>query len=201
MSCDVSEVKERLEWAEFILQPFLHFTYVTTHSPTLPSLYLRHSSFSSLPLLYLHHSSFSNPSFASPTSQALHIIHLASRPWNEPLWRASIPGIYRIPNQRWKGWRMRCDMSMRNNLRQLPALTFSRSLAGNLRGWDLTIERNEELHLWQLIRALFLSVSATIFCENFVTNVDMHGRFAKWRKWRACDVGEAKEGFGEWSVT
>ena len=33
-----------------------HFTYVTTHSPTLPSLYLRHSS-------------FSNTSVASPTSQ------------------------------------------------------------------------------------------------------------------------------------
>ena len=39
-----------------ILQPFRHFTYVTTHSPTLPSLYLRHSSFSS-------------PSVALPTSQ------------------------------------------------------------------------------------------------------------------------------------
>ena len=37
-------------------QPFRHFTYVTTHSPTLPSLYLGHSS-------------FSNPSVASPTSQ------------------------------------------------------------------------------------------------------------------------------------
>ena len=67
------------------LQPFLHFNYITTHSPTLPSLYLRHSS-------------FFNPSFASPTSQALHLIHLASRPWKEPLWRASIPGIYRIPS-------------------------------------------------------------------------------------------------------
>ena len=42
--------------AELILQLFRHFTYVTTHSPTLPSL-------------YLHHSSFSNPSVASPTSQ------------------------------------------------------------------------------------------------------------------------------------
>ena len=39
--------------AELILQPFRHFTYVTAHFPTLPSLYLRHSS-------------FSNPSFASP---------------------------------------------------------------------------------------------------------------------------------------
>ena len=44
------------EPAEFILQPSRPFTYVTTHSPTLPSLYLRHSS-------------FSNPSVASPTSQ------------------------------------------------------------------------------------------------------------------------------------
>ena len=93
--------------ALLILQPFGHFTYVTTHSPTLPSLYLRYSSFSNLsvtsptsqlilqhfrrftyvtshsitlPSLHLRHSSFSNPSFASPTSQALHLIHLASRP-------------------------------------------------------------------------------------------------------------------------
>ena len=61
MSCDVGEVTERFgewadgragEWAE----PFRHFTYVTAHSPTLPSLYLRHNS-------------FSNSSVASPTSQ------------------------------------------------------------------------------------------------------------------------------------
>ena len=45
-----------IKWAELILQPFRHFTYVTTHSPTLPSLYLRHSS-------------FSNPSVASSTSR------------------------------------------------------------------------------------------------------------------------------------
>ena len=47
--------------------PFRHFTYVTAHSPTLPLLHLRHSS-------------FSIPSFACNTSQALHLIHLASRP-------------------------------------------------------------------------------------------------------------------------
>ena len=41
-----------------ILQLFSHFIYVTTHSPTLPSLYPRHSS-------------FSNPSVASPTSQLI----------------------------------------------------------------------------------------------------------------------------------
>ena len=107
MSCDVGEVTARLEnelcydynyelcsfsnlsftspILQLILQPFRRFTYVTAHSPTLPLLYLRHSS-------------FSNPSFASLTSQALHLTQLASRPWKEPLWRASISGIYRIPS-------------------------------------------------------------------------------------------------------
>ena len=54
--------------SQLVLQPFRRFTYVTAHSPTIPLLHLRHSS-------------FSNPSFASPTSQALHLSHLASRPW------------------------------------------------------------------------------------------------------------------------
>ena len=53
MSFDVDEVTE---------------SDVAVHSPTLPLLHIRHSS-------------FSNPSFASPTPQALHLIHLASRPW------------------------------------------------------------------------------------------------------------------------
>ena len=53
--------------SQLILEPFRRFTYVTAHSPALPLLHLRHSSFSS-------------PSFASPTSQALHLIQLASRP-------------------------------------------------------------------------------------------------------------------------
>ena len=56
-----------LHLCQLILQPFRCFTYITAHSPALP-------------LLHLHHSSFSNPSFASPTSQALHLIHLVSRP-------------------------------------------------------------------------------------------------------------------------
>ena len=54
--------------SQLILQPLPRFIYVTAHSPTLPLLHLRHNS-------------FSNPSFASPTLQALHLIHLASRPW------------------------------------------------------------------------------------------------------------------------
>ena len=65
MICDVGEVTERLEnelcydynyeLCSFS-KPFRHFTYVTAHSPTLPSLYLRHNS-------------FFNSSVASPTSQ------------------------------------------------------------------------------------------------------------------------------------
>ena len=54
--------------SQLILHPFRCFTYVTAHSPTLPLLDLRYSY-------------FSNPSFASPMSQVLHLIHLASRPW------------------------------------------------------------------------------------------------------------------------
>ena len=102
MCCDVGEVKERLEnklysfsilsvtspTSQFILQPFRRFTYVTSHSPTLPllhirhssahspifpSLHLRHSSAHSLSfqLLYLCHSSFSNPSLTLPMSQLI----------------------------------------------------------------------------------------------------------------------------------
>ena len=63
MSCDVGKAAEELEnelwrrWSgsgvgeateglrSLILQPSHRFTYVTAHSPTLPRLYLRHSSF------------------------------------------------------------------------------------------------------------------------------------------------------------
>ena len=65
--CSFSNLYVSLPTSQLILQPFRRFTYVTAHSPTLPLLHLRHSS-------------VSNPSFASPTSQALHLIHLASRP-------------------------------------------------------------------------------------------------------------------------
>ena len=64
------------------LQHFRRVTYVTAHSPTLPSLHLCRSSLQSfrrftyvtahspsLPSLHLRHISFSNPFVASPTSQ------------------------------------------------------------------------------------------------------------------------------------
>ena len=87
-ACDVGKAKEGLqnelwrrwsnrrvgEWAEGKrLQPFRHFTHVTTHSPTLPSLYLRHSRAHSptCPSLRLRYNSFSNPSVALSTSQLI----------------------------------------------------------------------------------------------------------------------------------
>ena len=71
-----------------ILQPFRHFTYVTTHFPTFRHLTYVTARSPTLPILHLRHSSLSDPSFASPTSQALHLIHLVSRPCQE-----SNPGL------------------------------------------------------------------------------------------------------------
>ena len=76
MSCDEGEVIERMENE---LQPFHHFTYVTTYSLTLLSLYLHHSSFSNLSVASPT-SQFILQPFTSPTSQALHLIHLVSCP-------------------------------------------------------------------------------------------------------------------------
>ena len=65
--CSFSNISDTSPTSQLILQPFSRITYVTAQSSTLPLLHLRHSS-------------FSNPSFASPTSQSLHLRHLASRP-------------------------------------------------------------------------------------------------------------------------
>ena len=88
MSCDLGEVTERLENElcstvySSAHSPKLSVTSPTSQliSPTLPSLYLRHNSLSSSSVVHLRHSSFSNLSFACPTSQAIHLRHLASRP-------------------------------------------------------------------------------------------------------------------------
>ena len=103
MSYDVGEVMEGLEneaepyiashMPQLILQPFSRFTYVIAHSPNLPSLHLRHSS-------------FYNPSVASPTSQLIlqtflrftyvtvhsttfPLLHLRHRHFTYVTWRAA----------------------------------------------------------------------------------------------------------------
>ena len=100
MSCDIGKATEGLEnerwrrwsdgnvgeWAELIviveliLQPSRHFTYVTAHSPTLPSLSLRHSSFSSPSVALRTPQLILQPFFRIPYAQALHLRHLTSRP-------------------------------------------------------------------------------------------------------------------------
>ena len=104
-SCSFSNLSITSPTSQLILQPFRCFTYVTAHSPTLLSLYLRQRSFSypsiasptsqlilqpfrrftyvaahspTLQLLYLRRSSFSNHSVAPPMSQALHLNELCS---------------------------------------------------------------------------------------------------------------------------
>ena len=82
----IREVPDSIPWPTNLDEVFSGLLNLKiAHSPTFPSLHLRHHSFSNpsvalsnvtahhsptLPLLYLRHSSFSNPSFASPTSQA-----------------------------------------------------------------------------------------------------------------------------------
>ena len=110
MSCNVDEVTEMLDnelcydyncelcsfsnlsvtspTSQLILQPFFRFIYVTAHSPTLPLLHLRHSS-------------FCNPSFASPTSQGLNLIHLASRTWFIEYYRPTGIQICGSMNRNW----------------------------------------------------------------------------------------------------
>ena len=59
MSCDVGDATESLENEQsWFSKLYSRFTYVTTHYPTLPSLHLRHNS-------------FSNPSLALPMSQLI----------------------------------------------------------------------------------------------------------------------------------
>ena len=94
MSYDVGEVTERLENELCCIS----LSMSSAHSPTFPSLHLRHNSFSNLPValptsqlvlqpfhcftyvtvhsptlvsLLLRHNSFSNPSVALPTSQLI----------------------------------------------------------------------------------------------------------------------------------
>ena len=91
MSCDVGEVTERFE-NELCSNVYSYnyelcsFFNLSVTSPT-PQIIFKHfrrftyiRAFPTLPLLYLRHSSFSNPSFASPASQALHLRHLANHP-------------------------------------------------------------------------------------------------------------------------
>ena len=77
-----SGLKLKVALALLILQPFRHFTYLITHSPNLPSFYLRHSSFSHLsvtsPISQVtpqHFRRFSYVTTHSPTLPLPHLRH------------------------------------------------------------------------------------------------------------------------------
>ena len=61
-------------------RPFRHFTYVITHPPSLPSLNYITENFPTLRCFTYVTAHSPTLLFASPTSQALHLRHLASRP-------------------------------------------------------------------------------------------------------------------------
>ena len=206
--CSFSNLSVTSSTSQLILQPFRRFTYITAHSPTLP-------------LLLLSHSSFPNPSFASPTSQVLHLIHLASRPWR----RDSADE-----------WSAQCFGHLRDNTiikddthHSLTHLTrriwlwWSNDIWGHsgpkaTSPWGVfTISEKEKSHKdsshFQSIQKSQALVPPQVLCE-VSWNQFWHGRLARWIKWRACDVGEAKEGLeyelwrkwsngrvGEWAVT
>ena len=108
ISCEIASSMSQL-----ILQSFHRFTYITAHSTTLPCFtYVIGTSPTSqhilkpfrrfiystarsttLPPLHLRHRSFYNLSVASPTSQALHVLHLASRPCNGGMKNSVCGGI------------------------------------------------------------------------------------------------------------
>ena len=71
----ILQIFRHFTYVTAILEPFRRFTYVTAHSPTLPLVHLRHSSFSNpsfaSPTLHKRHNSFSNTSVALPRSQLI----------------------------------------------------------------------------------------------------------------------------------
>ena len=96
-------------------------------------------------------------------------------------------------------------------------LLFLAALASNFQSFSVTL-----YHFKEIFTFLCLLQSPAWKHERFlrlITNVHMlwllcHGRLARWLMWRACDVGEAKEGLenelwrswsngrvGEWAVT
>ena len=188
------------------------------HSPTFPSLHLHHNSFSNpsvaLPMsqlilqhfhcftyiiahsptllsLHLRHSSFSNPSLASPTSQTLHLIHLASCPCKlclltfENFWKS-------------KNW---FPVSLKHEFN--PLLPELRKIFFNF-FFDVI--------LFRMGRKIYMIFSKSVIKRKLL--YEGRERLARWIKWRACDVGEAREGLenelwhrwsnrrvGEWAVT
>ena len=141
-SCDVGKVTEGLEnelwrrWSDgkgwrmssamTIKMSSAHSpTYVTDHSPILP-------------LLHLSHSSFSNHSFASPTSQALHLTSPREPPMGmrcdeAPIFKIWELRVYRpktpvAPQQGWMKW---------NEMNEMSVEKWGNEIVAGENGWNL----------------------------------------------------------------
>ena len=67
-----------------IIWPSLSSSLIIHYGRQWPEMMTRPKTLNKhMHMLHLRHNSFSNPSFAFPTSQALHLRRLASRPWLE----------------------------------------------------------------------------------------------------------------------
>ena len=160
MSCEVGEVMERFgEWAELIviviaeliLQPFRHFIYVTTHSPTLPSLYLRHNS-------------FSNSSVASPTLQFI----------LQPFFRfsygtgSSLTSPGEPPMEKWVvNYKDEDKIGGHSTVEQATTVSFTEMEEGSTNAVNIIIEREREReskHIFCLSRKFCLIVPHRLYC-------------------------------------
>ena len=144
--CSFSKLSVTSPKSQLILQSFRRFTYITAYSPTLPLLHLRHSS-------------FSNPSFASPTSQTLHLIHLASRPW--PLLEKDVQKLHDIPQclaLRFDGKTFVFSHSCLNVAKQFILVTKVKPAKDNkIIGWSGPQKR----HWWAVVWAARVRFSVT----------------------------------------
>ena len=93
--CSFSNFSVSSSTSQLILQPFRRFTYITVHSPTLPSLYLRHSSVASptpqfilqpfFRFSYVTSSSLNSP--GDPTMPRVDIQYLSAKPSIRRIWK------------------------------------------------------------------------------------------------------------------
>ena len=102
--CSFSNLSVTSPTSQLILQPFRRFTYVTPHSPILPLLHLRHSSFFNPLSLLLRHRHFTYVTWRAAHDDAIlysnskiweHLINLNR--WNCEMCRGKWSPCLRFP--------------------------------------------------------------------------------------------------------
>ena len=210
--------------SQLILQPFFHFFYVTSsaHYPNFPSFTYVTAHSPTVPSLYLRHSSFSNSSVALPMSQLiLQLFFRFSHVTGSSLTSPGEPPMI-IPTLITKFLQNIVADTDRNKrlefaTEQVGKLRYVTAVEGRLKRfpwvawfahpWSRPTAKLRFLHELRLRRT-------NIKYPSQLDNDMNHGRLARWRELKSCDVGEAKEGLanelwrrssngrvGEWTVT